>query len=154
MPESTVTFTCPHCGQSLEAGMASVGKWFECPRCKISVRVPSLDATRDLPRIERRVDRAGTGCLFQLIGLVALCAVRYAPLSTIAGILLIIMGARRAVSWRCPRCKNPVATADVSLCPSCHTDLSAPSRAAEALAWLVFVIIALVILYLTTSRPS
>lgn len=43
--DNTIQFSCPHCGQSLEADQDMRGVQIECPTCKLAITVQSVSAT-------------------------------------------------------------------------------------------------------------
>jgi hypothetical protein len=86
---------------------------------------------------ERVGQFAGIGCLIQGLGLLA-PFVLAALASIIAGavggvvgalvgvvvlVVLLIVGSAKAKSWRCGNCKNPIASASVTICPVCKAVL-------------------------------
>lgn len=81
-------------------------------------------------RIQRRGSFAGTGCLVQGAGLVlgvalfALIPVAGWVIGPLAGISLLAVGSRMALSYECSNCHNPVASTRVRICPSCHANLT------------------------------
>lgn len=85
--------------------------------------------------IERRSSFAGTGCLIQGVGLVGgILLVVFVPLlGWVLGPIVIIStlwaGSRRAYSFECSNCHNPVTSNRVTECPTCHAALKPPDNA-------------------------
>jgi hypothetical protein len=80
-------------------------------------------------RHERVNHFTGIGCLLQGLALLAPFAfgAAWGATGVLVGIPVAIalwtVGSRCAVTWRCGRCKNPLASADVRICPSCGATL-------------------------------
>ena len=71
----------------------------------------------------------GIGCALQGLALLAPFALgaAWGAAGVLVGIPVAIafwtVGSKHAVSWRCGRCKNPLASDDVRICPSCGAAL-------------------------------
>ena len=86
---------------------------------------------------ERVSSFVGVGCLLQAVGLLApfflyaifaaVAGLAAGAIGAVAGLVLLpvlfVVGSRKASSWRCGNCKNPLASKDVRLCPVCHATL-------------------------------
>lgn len=80
--------------------------------------------------VHERVNHfTGIGCLLQGLALLTPFALGAAwgtagvLVGIPAAIVLWSVGSRYALAWRCGRCKNPLASADVRICPSCGAAL-------------------------------
>lgn len=80
--------------------------------------------------VHERVNHfTGVGCLLQGLALLTPFAAgaAWGAAGALVGIpvalALWIFGSRQAVTWRCARCRNPLASADVRICPSCGAAL-------------------------------
>jgi hypothetical protein len=86
---------------------------------------PSIEAKR-----ERVSQFVGIGCLIQGIALLspfvlgAWAGIAGVIVGIILLIILFIIGAKKAKVWRCGNCKNPIANADIQMCPVCKAKLS------------------------------
>jgi len=71
----------------------------------------------------------GIGCALQGLALLApfLLGATWGAGGVLVGIPAAIalwtLGSRHALTWRCGRCRNPLASADVRICPSCGAAL-------------------------------
>jgi hypothetical protein len=78
---------------------------------------------------ERVVQFAGVGCAIQGLGILApfVLSAFAGTIGAAIGVLLLIVllfvGGAKASTWRCGNCKNPIAEADVRLCPVCKARL-------------------------------
>ena len=83
--------------------------------------------------IQRRSEFAGVGCVLQGLGLLSpflgwmVLGVFGAFLGVIAMLGLLLYGSRRAFTYVCGHCHNPVAGRDVRICPVCHAELMSDS---------------------------
>jgi len=79
---------------------------------------------------ERKSELIGVGCFVQGFGLLApfvlgaLLGFAGAVIGTVVLVLLLLVGSRMALKWRCGSCKNPIAGKDVQICPVCRANLS------------------------------
>ncbi len=83
--------------------------------------------------LKRYSEMAGTGCLLQLLGLLApfLLGAFAGAIGVIIGVImlvvLLLMGSRAAIKFKCGNCGNPVADKDVKMCPTCRANLRKPA---------------------------
>ena len=95
-----------------------------------------LPAARDsaIPEPIKKSEFAGAGCLLQGVGL--LCpligfwfgtvvaggagGVLGAGIGALPALVLLIVGSRRAHTWRCSDCMNTLVDRDVRICPVCR----------------------------------
>lgn len=88
-----------------------------------------MDSTPTPLAREKVNEFTGTGCLLQALGLLAPIALGAAwggPGALVGLVLLVVLwstGTRLATRWRCGHCRNPLATADVRVCPACGSPL-------------------------------
>ena len=79
--------------------------------------------------LKRYSEVAGTGCLLQLLGLIApfLLGAVMGPIGIVFGVILLVVlllvGSRAAIKFKCGNCGNPVADKDVTMCPTCRATL-------------------------------
>jgi hypothetical protein len=72
---------------------------------------------------------AGVGCFIQGLGILApiILGIAFGSTGAVAGVVvllvLFVVGSSKAKSWRCGNCKNPIASAEVKLCPACRAEL-------------------------------
>ncbi|MFW5909187.1 MAG: hypothetical protein ACOCUM_00295 [Thiohalospira sp.] len=81
--------------------------------------------------IQKKSEFAGGGALVQLIGLLIFTASFAAfPVGPVLGFFVmlgfLVIGSRMSQKLVCGNCKNPVASKDVTKCPSCGADLEPP----------------------------
>ena len=78
---------------------------------------------------ERKGELIGIGCFVQGAGLVApfILGSLFGSGGTLIGVvllvLLLLVGSRLALKWRCGNCKNPIAGKEVQVCPVCKASL-------------------------------
>jgi hypothetical protein len=88
-----------------------------------------MAAPRETAKRERVSSIAGAGCAIQALGLLcpavlwAMFGVGGAAIGLIPMIALFLVGSAKAMSWRCGSCKNPIASKEVSVCPTCRAEL-------------------------------
>jgi hypothetical protein len=81
---------------------------------------PSLVARR-----EKVGQFVGAGCFIQGVGLGAPFVLYFlaGPVGAVIGVLILVVlffvGSAKAKNWRCSNCKNPIADANVRICPVC-----------------------------------
>ena len=85
---------------------------------------------QDVTAMHERVNHfTGVGCLLQGLALLTPLALGAAwgaagvLVGIPAAIALWVLGSRFAVTWRCGHCRNPLASPDVRICPSCGAAL-------------------------------
>jgi hypothetical protein len=77
----------------------------------------------------RQSEFVGTGCLIQGVGILcpfigaAVAGVVGAVLGLGLALALFIYGGRRAITWKCGACRNPLPSEDVKVCPVCKAAL-------------------------------
>ena len=86
----------------------------------------SLDSS--FASVERVTERAGAGCLVQLVGLAIMggglpFGMGGLVFSIPIGIACLFVGARMARKFRCGKCKNPISSKHSKLCPACRARL-------------------------------
>ena len=80
-------------------------------------------------RRERKGELIGIGCFVQGLGLIApfVLGAFFGTGGTVIGVvllvLLLLVGSRMALKWRCSNCKNPIAGREVRICPVCKANL-------------------------------
>ena len=127
---------CPNCGQSIEFPEEMVGQVSECPTCntktylvaKTPETVPPILASPAPPVIPttppapalivRKSSFVGVGFLVQGLGVLGLLFFPLFPFSTVAGIVLLIVGSRLALVHACSECKGEVEKT-ANLCQHC-----------------------------------
>lgn len=88
-----------------------------------------MSETEITARREKVGQFAGAGCFIQGAGLLApfiLYAVAGIPGAIVGVIVLVVLffvGSTKASTWRCGHCKNPIADANVRICPVCKAHL-------------------------------
>ena len=90
-----------------------------------------------IARREKNFDITGSGCLLQVLGLLAPIVVS-ALLGFIGGmalgfiggvigvtllVVLFLEGSAKQTKWVCSHCKNPIGMPDVKLCATCGAQL-------------------------------
>lgn len=86
----------------------------ECPRCKGSVQLPgNLQAVASI--VSRRKN-SGASLALEITGFALLF---FPPWGLAVGIVLIVLGYRRAYRSACSQCDTPVANASAARCPTC-----------------------------------
>ena len=76
---------------------------------------------------EKKGELVGPGCLVQAIGLLMpfIGHKLGGGVGVILGILLalgfLLVGSRMAIKWVCPKCRNPLASKSVKVCPTCQS---------------------------------
>lgn len=103
---SAIAFSCPGCGQSLEAPADSIGKQFSCPRCKTPVELvdfPPLPPPAPPPPPTKRCRSCGTyahpvwGKDKLNVGLLVCLILFFLPLMWLPWVI-------RKDVWKCPDC--------------------------------------------------
>jgi hypothetical protein len=89
---------------------------------------PESISNQVVAKREKATQFVGVGCLIQAIGLPApfiglLAGVPGFIAGLILMLILFFVGSSKSVSWRCGNCKNPIANAQVKLCPTCKAQL-------------------------------
>ena len=69
-------------------------------------------------KLKRTRKTSPLGLLVELVGFILLFIF---PLGTIAGIILLVIGGRMSLQIVCPNCRNPIASKDVRICPTCKS---------------------------------
>lgn len=102
-----------------------------------AVRTEAEPPNQLVARREQVGSFIGVGCFLQGLGLLSPFigyAVGSWALGVLAGIIgaviglfmllvLLVVGSRKALSYRCGNCKNPLASAAVKLCPVCRAQM-------------------------------
>jgi len=86
----------------------------------------------DAPRTSKRIKKTemiGKGCAVQgLALLLPFVGAVGGPVGIVVGVIaaiaVFVMGSRMSIVWKCGACKNPLASGEVTVCPSCHAALS------------------------------
>ncbi len=81
-----IRLTCPHCGQSLDAGPEAAGRKARCPSCLQMAPVPDTDETATFGRL--RVPPVATRRAGRQLWLWLLLAPALFPLAYLAALLL------------------------------------------------------------------
>jgi len=81
-------------------------------------------------RREKYSEFAGAGCAIQALGLCApvvlglLASVPGFIVGCVLAVVLLAVGSSQSNKVRCSACKNPLASAKVTMCPTCKAPLS------------------------------
>ena len=79
-------------------------------------------------RPKKKSELVGIGCLVQGVGLLSpfilyeVIGSMGIAVGLVLMIVLLLIGSRMALKWICPECKNPLASKDVMVCPSCRVE--------------------------------
>ena len=78
---------------------------------------------------ERKTSFVGLGCFIQGAGLLApfllgaFMGTTGAVIGIVMALILFFVGSAKSSTWRCGNCKNPLADADVRMCPVCKAQI-------------------------------
>ena len=120
--------TCPNCGierKSLDAPCSVCGKASQTEEPSPQT-LPEASREQTPPnetiiaKRKRKSETAGTGCVIQVIGLVAFF---FFPIGTILGIVLFIYGSSKSIYLICSNCGNRLSDKHVKICPVCKAVL-------------------------------